>query len=103
MSEKKWKSLSGNFPPSIILEEGEPLECTLIKKRVTTVDDKERHLYTVEVDGDEKTLWGSGLLDHILKDVEEGSELRVTYIGKKPVKVGKKTFKMNQYKVDIAE
>jgi hypothetical protein len=60
------------------------------------------NLYTIKTDQDvEMKIWGSTVLDELMKKVPMGHEVRITYQGKQPSKSGKKAWK--DYKVQYRE
>jgi hypothetical protein len=109
-----WKKLGGDFAPSIFLNAGESVEGTLKEKReIKDNEGKLRKVYTLDTgdkgfkdkDGNkltgEATLWGAGLLDHLLKSVTEGSEIMVVFKGKEKVQIGNKKVACNQHEVFV--
>jgi len=109
-----WKKLGGDFAPSIFLNAGESVEGELKeKKEIKDNEGKLRKVYTLDTgekgfkdkDGNkltgEATLWGAGLLDHLLKSVTEGTVIRVLFKGKEKVKIGNKNVACNQHEVFV--
>jgi len=98
-----WKAVGGNFPESIFFKEvgDEVIGKYIETKQIHTKDDKDRTIYILEVAGVEKTLWGSGLLDYLMKDVKAGQTIRVVYNGKETVEIKGKKRKCNQFSVEI--
>lgn len=51
------------------------------------------NLYTIKTAQGEIKIWGSKVLDELMKKVDLGLEVRITYNGKQPSKTGKNPWK----------
>jgi hypothetical protein len=58
-------------------------------------------LYTIKTAKGEIKVWGSTVLDELMKKVDIGMEVRITYKGKQPSKGGKNPWK--DFKVEYRE
>lgn len=59
------------------------------------------NLYTIKTLEGEMKIWGSKVLDELMRKVDLGIEVRITYNGKQPSKTGKKPWK--DYKVEYKQ
>ncbi len=98
--DTNWKQLGGQFAPSLQLKSGESFEGVLLG-RDEIHSKKFKHTLKVyslsDTNGEEFALWGSGLLDYLLKDVPDGTRVRIFYDGKTKVKGIKQ--ECHQYRV----
>ena len=58
-------------------------------------------LYTIKTSQGEMKVWGSKVLDELMKKVDMGLEVRITYNGKQPSKTGKNPWK--DFKLEYRE
>ncbi|NYB52393.1 MAG: hypothetical protein HVN35_07550 [Methanobacteriaceae archaeon] len=79
---------------------GETLQGTYIDFE-ENVGQFKSNLYTIKAEDGEMKIWGSKVLDDLMKKVELGWEVRITYNGKQPSKSGKKFWK--DFKVEYRE
>ena len=71
---------------------GEPLQGTYIDLE-ENVGQVKSNLYTVRTTQGEMKIWGSKVLDELMKKVDLGLEVRITFNGKQPSKSGKNPWK----------
>ncbi len=71
---------------------GETLQGTYIDLE-ENVGQFKSNLYTVRTTQGEMKIWGSKVLDELMKKVDLGLEVRITFNGKQPSKSGKKPWK----------
>ena len=79
---------------------GETLEGTYIDLEEDVGQFKSK-LYTIKTSQGEMKVWGSKVLDELMKKVDMGLEVRITYNGKQPSKTGKNPWK--DFKVEYRE
>jgi len=77
------------WEPEII---GETLQGTYIDLE-EDVGQYKSNLYTIKTSEGEVKVWGSKVLDELMKKVDLGLEVRITYNGKQPSKSGKNPWK----------
>jgi len=77
------------WEPEII---GETLQGTYIDLE-ENVGQYKSNLYTIKTSEGEVKVWGSKVLDELMKKVDLGLEVRITYNGKQPSKSGKNPWK----------
>ncbi len=79
---------------------GESLQGTYIELE-ENVGQFNSKVYTIRGSDGEVKIWGSTVLDDLMKKVEIGTEVRITYNGKKPSKTGKNPWK--DFKVEYRD
>jgi hypothetical protein len=79
---------------------GETLQGTYIELEEDVGQYKSK-LYTIKTSAGEVKIWGSKVLDELMKKVDLGLEVRITYNGKQPSKTGKNPWK--DFKVEYRE
>jgi hypothetical protein len=98
----EWKKVGGgDFPPAFIFDkEGAACEGVLAEKKMgIKTKDGERNVYVVDTADGKKSVWNWGLLDYQLKEIKEGTMIRIVFLGKKTVEVDGKKRKCNQSEV----
>ncbi|BDZ68721.1 hypothetical protein [Methanobacterium ferruginis] len=85
------------WEPEII---GETLQGTYIDLE-EDVGQYKSNLYTIKTSEGEVKVWGSKVLDELMKKVDLGLEVRITYNGKQPSKTGKNPWK--DFKVEYKQ
>jgi hypothetical protein len=71
---------------------GESLQGTYIDFEENVGQFKSK-LYTIKTGQGEMNIWGSKVLDELMKKVDLGMEVRITFNGKQPSKTGKNPWK----------
>ncbi len=79
---------------------GETLQGTYIELEEDVGQYKSK-LYTIKSIAGEVKIWGSKVLDELMKKVDLGMEVRITYNGKQPSKTGKNPWK--DFKVEYRD
>lgn len=114
-SGTNWKPVGGDFPPSIFLAENESVEGVLLETHDDAGKSKDRTVYLLDTgetgfkdtQGNahkgKGTLWGSGLLDVLMKAIVPGTKIKVVFSGKRKVKIDGKIRGCNQHEVYTAE
>jgi len=101
-TKKAWvkKGISGNplWKPETV---GAAIEGIYRGSRHIEKVDSEMH--TIETETGIFDFWGSGLLNFLLKDEQDGAEIRVVYQGMKKatVQIGKKSVKKDCHQYDV--
>lgn len=90
MTERKFQRVGNQLPETFRLEkEGDKVEGTYIRRVDGLTSKKYKkplNAYVLKMDdGTERTVWGSGLLDYLMDQVEPGVYVRITYTGKQKV------------------
>jgi hypothetical protein len=85
------------WEPEII---GETLQGTYIDLE-ENMGQYKSNLYTIKTSEGEVKVWGSKVLDELMKKVDLGLEIRITYNGKQPSKTGKNPWK--DFKVEYKQ
>jgi hypothetical protein len=85
------------WEPQVI---GETLQGTYIELE-ENVGQFKSNLYTIRSSEGEVKIWGSKVLDELMKKVDMGMEVRITYNGKQPSKTGKNPWK--DFKVEYRD
>jgi len=94
--DKKWKKIESKmWKPE---NDGDSIEGVLINKEPKTEEIGAK--YTVQNKEGTFLVWGSAVLDDKMQQVGVGSEIRITFEGKKSLGKGKT---LNQYEVEVAE
>ena len=85
------------WEPEVI---GETLQGTYIDLE-ENVGQFKSNLYTIRTSEGEVKVWGSTVLDGLMDKVDMGLEVRITFNGKQPSKIGKNPWK--DFKVEYRE
>jgi len=86
----EWKEAGANYPETMRFEKGDSIIGILMERKVVAIEfgkgkkkeKKNVNCYIVDVKGTLRTIWGTGQLDYLLKDVKDGEEVNITYQGK---------------------
>lgn len=106
MSDTKWKQVGSNFPPVFTFDgKGSCIEGRLcgIRSFPSKEYDRDNTVYEIENADGKVSVFGTGLLDYLMKGIEEGTLVRITYLGKETVKIGKKNRSVHQYTVETPQ
>lgn len=94
---KKLTEFKNEQTPAVDWKEEKILEGLYVGSKVVTTVNGESKIYTVEKKGgDEVGVWGTTMLDNFFRNITEGTEIRIEYLGKEDGKAGRQyhNFKM---------
>jgi hypothetical protein len=98
----EWEEIRTGMGTSIDLAEGDAITGVYVGPSSMELDDRMQSVYRIAVqDGPEDGfMWGSWELDKAFAEIEPGTIVRVTYVGKRDIGPGRQP--MRHYRVQVA-
>ena len=95
----EWKKIANkDFNPMIFIHQEQGQETTGIYKGVRLIekDGESSAVHSIDIDGKTHDFWGTGQLNYLLKQVDEGTEICIIYTGLEKITMKKNGKKMTK-------